>query len=36
MNKEGVPGEIINIYKDSIGIKTKDGEILIHLKLKKE
>ncbi len=28
--KEGVPGEIINIYKDSIGIKTKDGEILIY------
>ena len=28
--KEGGPGEIINIYKDSIGIKTKDGEILIY------
>ena len=29
-NKEAQNGEIINIYKDSIGIKTKDGEILIY------
>ena len=28
-NKNGNPGEIINIYKDSIGVKTTDGEILI-------
>ncbi len=28
-NKDGVSGEIINIYKDSIGVKVKDGEILI-------
>ncbi len=27
--KEGIPGEIINIYNDSIGVKTKDGELLI-------
>lgn len=27
--KEGISGEIINIYKDSIGVKTSDGEILI-------
>lgn len=27
--KEGKIGEIINIYKDSIGVRTKDGEILI-------
>ena len=27
--KEGKFGEIINIYNDSLGIKTKDGEILI-------
>ena len=29
-NKKGMPGEIINIYNDSIGIKTLDGEILIN------
>ena len=29
-NKEAKNGEIINIYKDSIGVKTKDGEILIY------
>ena len=29
-NKEAQNGEIINIYKDSIGVKTKDGEILIY------
>ncbi|MBO6145413.1 MAG: methionyl-tRNA formyltransferase [Bacilli bacterium] len=28
-NKEAKNGEIINIYNDSIGIKTSDGEILI-------
>lgn len=28
--KKGSNGEIINIYKDSIGVKTKDGEILIY------
>lgn len=28
-NKDGSPGEIINIYKDSIGVKTIDGEILL-------
>lgn len=28
-NKKGTIGEIINIYSDSIGVKTKDGEILI-------
>lgn len=28
-NKNGQIGEIINIYKDSIGVKTFDGEILI-------
>lgn len=28
-NKKGNPGEIINIYKDSIGVKTLDGELLI-------
>jgi len=28
-NKEGTPGEIINVYKDSIGVKTLDGEILL-------
>ena len=28
-NKNGNPGEIINIYKDSIGVKTTDGEVLI-------
>ncbi len=28
-NKDGQIGEIINIYKDSIGVKTSDGEILI-------
>lgn len=27
--KEGCVGEIINIYKDSIGVKTLDGEILL-------
>ena len=27
--KEGIPGEIINIYNDAIGVKTLDGEILI-------
>lgn len=27
--KEGLPGQIINIYDDSIGVKTIDGEILI-------
>ena len=27
--KDAIPGEIINIYKDSIGIKTLDGEIKI-------
>ncbi len=27
--KEGNVGEIINLYKDSIGVKTLDGEILI-------
>ena len=29
LNKDGKPGEIINIYKDSIGVKTIDGEILL-------
>lgn len=29
-DKKGQPGEIINIYKDSIGVKTLDGEILIY------
>lgn len=29
-DKKGQPGEIINIYKDSVGVKTKDGEILIY------
>lgn len=29
-NKNGIPGKIINIYKDSIGVKTLDGEILIY------
>ena len=28
-NKEGLPGEIINIYDDSIGVKTLNGEILL-------
>lgn len=28
-DKKGIPGEIINVYNDSIGVKTKDGEILI-------
>ena len=28
-NKEGQFGEIINVYKDGIGIKTKDGEIIL-------
>ena len=28
-NKEGVPGEIINIYSDGIGVKTSDGEIVL-------
>ena len=28
-NRNGKPGEIINIYKDSIGVKTIDGEVLI-------
>lgn len=28
-NRDGVSGEIINIYDDSIGVKTIDGEILI-------
>ena len=28
-NKSGNYGEIINVYKDSIGVKTTDGEILI-------
>ncbi len=28
-NKEGTPGEIINIYKDGIGVKTNDGEVII-------
>ena len=27
--KEGTPGEIINIYKDGIGVKTSDGEIVL-------
>lgn len=27
--KGGLPGEIINIYNDSIGVKTNDGEVLI-------
>ena len=27
--KEGTPGEIINIYKDGIGVKTNDGEIVL-------
>ncbi|MBP3635209.1 MAG: methionyl-tRNA formyltransferase [Bacilli bacterium] len=27
--KDGLPGEIINIYNDSIGVKTNNGEILI-------
>lgn len=27
--KSGNPGDIINIYNDSIGVKTSDGEILI-------
>ena len=26
-SKKGIPGEIINIYKDSIGVKTIDGEV---------
>lgn len=26
---DGIIGEIINVYNDSIGVKTKDGEILI-------
>lgn len=29
-NKKGIPGEIINIYKDGIGVKTIDGEIIIY------
>ena len=28
-NKSGIPGEIINLYNDGIGIKTIDGEIII-------
>ena len=28
-NKSGTIGEIINIYNDGMGIKTKDGEIII-------
>lgn len=28
-NKEGKTGEVINIYKDGIGIKTLDGEIVL-------
>ncbi len=28
-NKSGKTGEIINLYKDGIGVKTKDGEIII-------
>ena len=28
--KDGQPGEIINVYKDSIGVKTLDGEILLY------
>ena len=28
-DKKGLFGEIINIYKDGLGIKTKDGEIVI-------
>ena len=28
-NENGIPGEIINIYNDSLGVKTIDGEILI-------
>lgn len=28
-NKEGQFGEIINVYKDGIGIKTNDGEIIL-------
>ena len=28
-NKEGITGEVINIYKDGIGIKTLDGEIVL-------
>lgn len=27
--QKGVPGEIINIYKDGIGVSTKDGEYII-------
>ena len=27
--KEGTPGEIINLYKDGIGVKTSDGEIVL-------
>lgn len=28
-SKNGVTGEIINLYKNGIGVKTKDGEIII-------
>lgn len=28
-NKKGNPGEIINVYKDALGVKTLDGEVLI-------
>ena len=28
-DKKGKPGEIINVYSDSLGVKTIDGEILI-------
>ena len=28
-SNKGVPGEIINIYKDGIGVRTIDGEIII-------
>ena len=28
-SSKGVPGEIINIYKDGIGVRTLDGEIII-------
>lgn len=29
-DKTGIPGEIINIYKEGIGVKTIDGEIIIY------
>ena len=34
-NKNGEPGEIINIYKDGVGVKTNDGEIVL-LEIKPE